>query len=340
MAKVKQSTGNNAPTDAFHILPYSSVVGQEMLKRALELAYIAPGIGGVLISGERGTAKSTTVRAFARMVYGGLPVTLPINATEDRVVGGWRIESLLRGKSEPRPGLLEEANGKLLYIDEVNLLDDHIVNLILDVASTGVLDIQREGFSANRNTRFTLVGTMNPDEGVLRAQLLDRFGLMVEMSAVRDTDQRKELLNAVLDFDQARTDPKKRAKVLGDAATADHKRLEQLNDARADLHKVAFSEPALDRCIDIVQEFEAQGHRGEQAMALAAKAFVARTIAAGTRREPIVKPSDVDEVAKLAIQHRRPRGEGGDFLAWTKVDDDKLRNAGKTKKKVEPIAAS
>src|SRR5262245_20775657 len=165
------------PEPAIRLLPYARIVGQEQLKLALELAYVAPRIGGVLVSGHRGTAKSTAVRAFAQMVSGELPVTLPINATEDRVVGGWKIESLLKAKGKPEvnPGLLEVANGRLLYVDEVNLLDDHIVNLILDVASTGVLDVQREGFSRNVETRFTLVGTMNPEEGILRPQLLDRF---------------------------------------------------------------------------------------------------------------------------------------------------------------------
>ena len=122
------------------LLPYSYVLGQDALRRDLEIAYVVPSAGGVLISGERGTAKSTTVRAFARMMYGELPVTLPINATDDRVVGGWRIDALMAGRTEPQPGLLEQASRQgVLYVDEVNLLDDHIVNLILDVVSTGAV---------------------------------------------------------------------------------------------------------------------------------------------------------------------------------------------------------
>jgi magnesium chelatase subunit I len=128
------------------ILPYSLIIGQTQLKLALELAYIAPRIGGVLLSGERGTGKSTAVRAFAQMIAEQLPVTLPINATEDRVVGGWKVNELIGGKAVWQRGLLEEADKKgMLYVDEVNLLDDHIVNIILDVTSTGVLEIQREG---------------------------------------------------------------------------------------------------------------------------------------------------------------------------------------------------
>jgi magnesium chelatase subunit I len=158
------------------ILPYSRIVGQDEIKLALEIAYVAPQrLGGILISGQRGTGKSTAVRAFSRMVDNRLPVTLPINATEDRVVGGWKIDALMQSKSEWQIGLLEEARDRLLYVDEVNLLDDHIVNIILDVTSTGVLVVQREGQNKEPvKVPFTLVGTMNPEEGGLRPQLLDR----------------------------------------------------------------------------------------------------------------------------------------------------------------------
>src|SRR5712692_7411902 len=179
------------------ILPYTQIVGQEKLKLALELAYIAPRIGGVLISGKRGTAKSTTVRAFASMMYEDLPVTIPINATEDRVVGGWDIKELMSGKTVKQPGLLQEADEKLLYIDEVNLLDDHIVNIILDVTSTGKLVIQREGLDEQHDVRTTLVGTMNPEEGGLRPQLLDRFGLMVAVEGETSRDRRLAILDTV-----------------------------------------------------------------------------------------------------------------------------------------------
>src|SRR5262249_984378 len=159
------------------------IVGQADLCRALEIAYVAPEVGGVLATGQRGTAKSTTVRAFALMVLGRLPVTLPLGATDDRVLGGWDVEKALR--NEPagvRPGLLAQAHdegGGLLYIDEVNLLDDYLVNIILDAASGGILPVEREGIAEQaRDVRFTLVGTMNPEEGSLRPQLLDRFGLV------------------------------------------------------------------------------------------------------------------------------------------------------------------
>src|ERR1044071_4339957 len=170
------------------VMPYSMMIGQKQLKLALELTYIAPRIGGVLLSGQRGTGKSTVVRAFSKMMYGELPVTIPINATEDRVVGGWEMNELFKANLVPQKGLLQEADGKMLYIDEVNLLDDHIVNIILDVTSTGILVIEREGQDAKGiDVKFTLVGTMNPSEGGLRPQLLDRFGLMVDVMTESET---------------------------------------------------------------------------------------------------------------------------------------------------------
>ncbi|WP_143196078.1 AAA family ATPase [Archangium sp. Cb G35] len=190
----------------FPILPYSRIVGQSQLKLALELAFIDPDIRGVLLSGERGTAKSTAVRAFSQMMYGKLPTTLPINATEDRVVGGWRIDALMSQKDEWQPGLLQEADGKLLYVDEINLLDDHLVNIILDVASTDVLVVQREGKSIETPVHFTLVGTMNPEEGGLRPQLLDRFGLMVAVPSEESEERRLEILETMLCFDREAQD--------------------------------------------------------------------------------------------------------------------------------------
>src|SRR5215211_8505566 len=198
---VEAMTERTTPT----LLPYSLLVGQEKLKLALELTYVAPRIGGVLISGHRGTGKSTAVRSFAWMMDHKLPVTLPINATDDRVVGGWRIDELMIHSQPVRhPGLLEQATETgVLYIDEVNLLDDHIVNLILDAASTGHLLVQRDGMAEQLTVSFSLVGTMNPEEGLLRPQLLDRFGLMADVRVLADREQRRQILQTVLDFDDA-----------------------------------------------------------------------------------------------------------------------------------------
>ncbi|RBM16858.1 AAA family ATPase [Streptomyces sp. PT12] len=174
------------------ILPYSLLVGHRELRTALEIAYVNEAVGGVLATGQRGTAKTTTVRAFTMMTVGRLPVTLPIGATDDRVLGGWQIKKLMRGAAEPEDGLLVEAAkspARMLYVDEINLLDDYLVNIILDVVSTGVLSVQREGRAEElHDVNFALVGTMNPDEGGLRPQLLDRFGLVADVLPEEDPE--------------------------------------------------------------------------------------------------------------------------------------------------------
>src|SRR5262250_2075913 len=214
-----------------HTYPFTAIVGQERMKLALCLNAVHPRIGGVLIRGERGTGKSTAVRALARLLPehdvvegchfgcdpddaqalcwqchgrlspGGQPlprerrrmrvVDLPINASEDRVVGTIDLEAALKeGSRRFEPGVLAEANRNILYVDEVNLLDDHIVDVLLDAAAMGVNVVEREGVSVTHPARFILVGTMNPEEGELRPQLLDRFGLCVDVEGIRDPDER------------------------------------------------------------------------------------------------------------------------------------------------------
>ncbi len=214
-----------------YTFPFTAIVGQERMKLALVLNAINPSIGGVLIRGEKGTAKSTAVRALARLLpeqevvegcrFGCHPddgeswcrecrerreagedplprvrrrmrvVELPINASEDRVVGTIDLEAALKeGSRRFEPGVLAEANRNILYVDEVNLLDDHIVDVLLDAAAMGVNVVEREGVSVTHPSRFILVGTMNPEEGELRPQLLDRFGLCVDVQGIRDLDQR------------------------------------------------------------------------------------------------------------------------------------------------------
>jgi magnesium chelatase subunit I len=304
---------------ALTLLPYSMLVGQEKLKLALELTYVAPRIGGVLISGHRGTGKSTAVRSFAWMMHHKLPVTLPINATDDRVVGGWRIDELMiHSRPVRQPGLLEQASATgVLYIDEVNLLDDHIVNLILDAASTGHLPVQRDGMAEELAVSFSLVGTMNPEEGYLRPQLLDRFGLMVDVRALADRELRRRILQTVLDFDDARS----RVKTEGEAEfertgrLADEQRAEELRSARNRLHHVEVPKIVAVLCARLAERFQAAGHRGDYVMALAARAHAALDGLTS------VNPTHVAAVAAMALQHRRPSGADAGQMAWTPADD-------------------
>ncbi|PDV99006.1 magnesium chelatase [Candidatus Chloroploca asiatica] len=299
------------------IMPYSMIVGQDQMKLALELSFIAPRIGGVLISGQRGTGKSTVVRAFAQMLYLHLPVTLPINATEDRVVGGWQIKRLMEGYAERQEGLLQEADGRMLYIDEVNLLDDHIVNIILDVASTGVLSIQRDGIREEARVRFSLVGTMNPEEGLLRPQLLDRFGLMVYAEADRQTEQRASIIHAVLTYDAALADEPEAVRVVLAHAEQDAVYAQRLLAAKDRLITVDVA-AAVDPCIAAATAFEMQGHRGDLVMLIAARALAA------LEEAPQVTTEHLAKVARLALQHRRVEASQGAQAFWREPEDDQL----------------
>ncbi|MFD9607441.1 ATP-binding protein [Streptomyces sp. NPDC056708] len=302
------------PAAPVPILPYSRIVGQGDLKLALELNFISPRIGGVLITGQRGTAKSTVVRAFALMSGGELPVTLPINATDDRVVGGWELDSLMQGVAKPQPGLLEEADRKgMLYIDEVNLLDDHLVNIILDVVSTGVLSIQREGIDTAKHLSFGLVGTMNPEEGSLRAQLLDRFGLMVTTSEL-DLDDRHRMITTVLTFEEelAAEDSAwlRAAQDENDALRS------ALLAARQRLGEVRLDESVSRLCAEAAERMGAVGQRGDLLVAKTARALAARD---GAQQ---VDPAHVRRILPLALRHRRPESAHGAAFAWGPDEDD------------------
>ncbi|EUA76272.1 AAA domain family protein [Mycobacterium xenopi 4042] len=178
--------------------PFSAIVGHDQLRLALILCAVRPEIGGVLIRGEKGTAKSTAVRGLAALLSHGAEsrlVELPIGATEDRVIGSLDLQRVLRdGEHAFSPGLLARAHGGVLYVDEVNLLHDHLVDLLLDAAAMGRVHIERDGISHSHEARFVLIGTMNPEEGELRPQLLDRFGLTVDVRASRDVEVRAQVI--------------------------------------------------------------------------------------------------------------------------------------------------
>ncbi|MGW1839434.1 putative cobaltochelatase [Streptomyces sp. NPDC002067] len=310
--------------------PFTAVVGMDDLRLALLLNAVSPAVGGVLVRGEKGTAKSTAVRALAELlpqvavVDGcrfscdpaapdpGCPdgphgadeaahrparmVELPVGASEDRLVGALDIErALAEGVKSFEPGLLARAHRGLLYVDEVNLLHDHLIDLLLDAAAMGASHVEREGVSVRHAARFLLVGTMNPEEGELRPQLLDRFGLTVEVAADRDPARRVEVVRRRLAFDD---DPAAFAARWAGEETALR---ERITAARALLSSVRLGDGALRQIASVCAGFEVDGMRADLVMARTATALAAWAGRTDVRTE------DVRQAALLALPHRRRR---------------------------------
>ena len=283
--------------------PFSAVVGQDELKLALVLAAVDPSIGGVLISGERGTAKSTAARGLAAL----LPPTalgkaapfveLPLGATEDRVVGSLDISRILQdGSTHLRSGLLAQANGGVLYVDEVNLLPDHLVDLLLDAAAGGWVTVERDGVSAGEAARFVLVGTMNPEEGVLRPQFLDRFGLCVQVRGPQVREQRMAAVRRRLAFDDHPS------RVLEAAGPAEHALREGIVASRARLAGLCISEAHLTAVAAVSEEHNLDGIRGDLAIIRAARALAAWETASQ------ISDDHIRRASVLALTHRtRPK---------------------------------
>lgn len=290
-------------SDTATVYPFSAVVGQDRLRLALVLGAIAPEIGGVVIRGEKGTAKTTAVRALAPLLRGAL-VNLPLGATEDRVVGSIDVETVLTtGRATVRPGLLAEADGGILYVDEVNLLPDHLVDVLLDAAATGRVTIERDGVSETQHTSFVLVGTMNPEEGELRPQLLDRFGLAVDVAASREPADRVEIIRRRMAFEESP------AAFRARWAGADADLGARLTRARAALPGVILDDAALGRIAVLCASFDVDGMRADLVIARAARAHAAWRAAgaedpAGAVR---VEDEDIRVAAELALPHRRRR---------------------------------
>ena len=280
--------------------PFSALVGHDRLRLALLLCAVRPEIGGVLIRGEKGTAKSTAVRALAGVLTEADPgaklVELPIGATEDRVVGSLDLQKVLRdGEHAFSPGLLSRAHGGVLYVDEVNLLADHLVDVLLDAAAMGRVHIERDGVSHSHESRFVLVGTMNPEEGELRPQLLDRFGLAVDVHASREVAVRSAVIRRRLDYE---ADP---AGFAARYTAQDSDLAQKIVAARGRVNDVELSDRELNRIAALCAAFDVDGMRADLVVARTAVAHAA------WRGADTVGEEDIRVAAELALPHRRRR---------------------------------
>jgi magnesium chelatase subunit D len=279
------------------VYPWSAVVGQEELKQALLLCAIDPGIGGVLVQGPRGIAKTTLARALADLVPGAF-VELPLGATEERVTGTLALEAALReGRVEFSPGLLARAHEGVLYVDEVNLLSDPLVDVLLDAAASGRNTVERDGVSHTHPARFVLVGTMNPEEGALRPQLIDRFGLSLVLQGELTPEARRDIVLSRLAFD---ADPQGFWARHRDQQLA---LIARVKAARVRALTIPLQGAGLARVTELCHAAGVEGVRADLAMLRAARAH-----AAWHERDEITA-HDVDRVAELALAHRRRPGE-------------------------------
>lgn len=329
------------------LYPFSAIVGQERMKKALILNAINPGIGGVLIKGDRGTAKSTSVRSLAALLpehevmvgceFSCDPanpgemcrkcrenphatsalqrmkvVELPISATEDKVVGTLDISAAIKqGERRFEPGILAEAHRNILYVDEVNLLNDHIVDVLLDAAAMGINTVEREGISFSHPSDFILIGTMNPEEGDLRPQLLDRFGLCVNVVGIQDADTRVEIIIRRAEFER---DPKAFTQrwIAEDEAISD-----RIVRAKGILRDVRIPKEILRMIVEICIKLGVDGHRGDITMMKTCS-----TIAALEGRREVTE-DDVREAAAMVLAHRLKRLPFDD----PGVEEDRIQDA-------------
>lgn len=345
------------------LFPFTAIVGQEELKQALLLCALDPGIGGVLALGDRGTGKSTTVRALAALLpsipavagcpYGCDPVAmaglcpscsctrhgvdatmqqpvevrqmpvpvvdLPLGATEDRVVGALDLErALSQGVKAFEPGLLARAHRGFLYIDEVNLLEDHLVDLLLDVAASGENVVEREGLSIRHPARFVLIGSGNPEEGELRPQLLDRFGLSVEVRTPTDLPTRVEVVRRRDRYERQRD------RFMADWVESEAQLRERLVTAQSRIDQVDVPDAVLELAAALCLKLGTDGLRGELTLIRTARALAA------WQGDAVVTPAHVRHIAPSALRHRlrrNPLDESGSGARVARVLGELLPQA-------------
>jgi magnesium chelatase subunit I len=299
--------------------PFAAIIGQDEMKLALQLNVIDPKIGGVMIMGDRGTGKSTTIRALADLLPDieiikndpfntdpkGLPnqyetenikipmVELPLGATEDRVCGTINLKEILSGgNSTFEPGLLARANRGILYVDEINLLDDHLVDVLLDSAASGWNTVEREGISIKHPAKFILVGSGNPEEGELRPQLLDRFGMHAEIRTIREPNLRVKIVEERMNFDQS-------PNVWFEKYEKEQEEIQnRIIRAQNSLSKVTISKDFQLKISEICSELQIEGLRGDIVSTRAAKALTAFE----NRME--VTLDDIRRTIILCLRHR------------------------------------
>ncbi len=315
--------------------PFTAIIGQEAMQTAMLICAVDPAIGGVLVRGQKGTAKSTAARSLASLlpeidVVPGCPyhcdpdapelfhdecraqretvkkslpreriatpfVDLPLSTTEDRLIGTLDLQATLRsGRRHFEPGLFAAANRGILYVDEVNLLPDHLVDLLLDVAVSGNNQVEREGLQFNHESRFIMIGTMNPEEGELRPQFLDRFGLCVTIAGLKNLSLRREIVNRRLTFD---SDPEK---LIAAFVSQEETLRQQISKAREHLNEITVPEEIVDQAVTMAMAAGVQGHRAELTLVRAARALAA------ILESDTVTTAELNEVAGLALAHRIP----------------------------------
>ncbi|MCD8509865.1 MAG: AAA family ATPase [Bacillus sp. (in: Bacteria)] len=276
-----------------YVYPFTAIIGQERVKKALLMNVVNPKIGGVLITGERGTAKSTMVRALSDLLDNTKVVDLPLNVTEEMVIGSIKLDKAIKqGIKELEEGLLAKADGQILYIDEVNLLSDGITKIILDAASSGVNRVEREGMSISHPSRFTLVGTMNPEEGQLSPQFLDRFGLYVTVKGEEDVSSRIEIIKRRLQFEE---NPKKFYLQYKEENEILREKVEK---AKERVTHMSVPDGMIDLCASIALQGNCSGHRADLYLIEAAKAIAA------LNEQDTIAAKDVEEAAQYVLVHR------------------------------------